>query len=145
MNNTISQSPRTYSAPKANAAVSADLAGAVSKELGDSVVLGLGSEKIETLQRFYFGGEEFVSFDPAASLGQGWKENDTDGNFATKEFRLQADPNGDFQNLVLDTRTNSISLSTGNAEPGPFEGTLDVENLWLTADGGVRRERFTAI
>lgn len=134
-----------FSAPKANAAVSPDLAGEVKKELGDSVLLGLGSEKIDTLQRFFFGGEEFVSFDPAKSLGKGWKEAETDCEFATKEFELRPDPNGDFQRLTMDTRNNSIHLSTGNAEPGPFEGTLDVENIWLTADGDVKRSRGTCV
>jgi hypothetical protein len=134
-----------FSAPKSDVGVSADLAGEVKKELGDSVLLGLGGEKIDTLQRFFFGGEEFVGFEPTSMLGQGWQEKDTDGQFATKEYSLQNDPNGDFQQLTLDTRNNSVHLATGNSEPGPFEGTLDIENIWLTADGTVRRERGVAI
>lgn len=134
-----------YSAPRANAAVSPDLAGEVKKELGDSVLLGLGDEKINTLQRYFFVGEEFVGFNAAESLGQGWKAIDNDGRFETKEFELQNDLNGDFQRLTMDTRNQSIHLATGNSEPGPFEGTLDIENIWLTNDGNVKRERMTAI
>ncbi|MBS2036335.1 hypothetical protein JST97_15200 [bacterium] len=141
----ISGFSKTFSAPKANAAVSPDLAGEVKKELGDSVLPGLATEKIDTLQRYFFGGEEFVSFDAAKSLGKGWKEIETDCEFATKEFELRPDPNGDFQRLTMDTRDNSIHLATGNAEPGPFEGTLDIENIWLTADGSVKRNRGTCV
>lgn len=136
---------KTYSAPKNSVAVSPDLVGEVKKELGDSVLTGLDTEKVDTLQRYFFDGEEFVSFDAAKSLGKGWKEVDSDCEFATKEFELRPDPNGDFQRLTMDTRNSSIHLSTGNAEPGPFEGTVDVENIWLTADGAVKRERGSAI
>lgn len=141
----ISGVPTRATAPKANLAVSADLAGEVKKELGDSVLLGLGDEKVDTLKRYFFDGEEFVGFNAAQSLGNGWQEVDEDFEFATKEFELRPDLNGDFQRLMLDTRDKSIRLSTGNAEPGPFEGTLDIENLWLTADGQVKRTRATAI
>jgi hypothetical protein len=136
---------QTYSAPKSSVAVSPDLMGEVKKELGDSVLTGLDTEKVDTLQRYFFGGEEFVSFDPVASLGAGWKDAESDCEFATKEFELRPDPNGDFQRLTMDTRDNSVQLFTGNAEPGPFEGTIDVENIWLTADGNVKRSRATGI
>lgn len=134
-----------YSAPKANASVSPDLAGEVKKELGDSVLLGLADDKVNTLQRYFFVGEEFVGFNAEKSLGEGWKAIDRDGQWQTKEFELQNDPNGDFQRLTMDTRNHSIHLATGNSEPGPFEGTLDIENIWLTSDGNVKRERATAI
>lgn len=131
--------------PRPNPYVSSDLKAEVQKELGNEVLDGFGDKRVDTLKRFFFKGEEFVGFDPAKHLGESWKAEDKDHNFATKEFRLQNNPNGDFQNLTMDTRDQSIKISTGNSEPGPFEGTLDIENLQLTSDGTVVRDRFTAL
>ena len=131
--------------PRPNPHISTDLKQEVQKELGDSVLDGFGDKRVDTLERFFFRGEEFVGFNPAKHLGENWKSEDKDQNFSTKEFRLQTDPNGDFQSLTLDTRDNSIQLSTGNSEPGPFEGTLDVENMMLTSDGTITRDRFKAL
>jgi hypothetical protein len=131
--------------PRPNPYVSADLAQEVKKELGDEVLSGFGDPKVDTLQRYFFQGEEFVGFDPAKHLGDNWKAMDEDQNFLTKEFRLRADLNGDWQDLVLDTRDDSMRISTGNVEPGPFEGTIDIEHMWFSADGVIKRNRATAV
>lgn len=133
------------STPRPDPRIARDLKEEVQKELGDTVLDGFNDSRIDTLQRFFFQGEEFVGFDPAKHLGDGWKAEDRDLNFATKEFSLQPDLNGDFQKLTLDTRNDSVRISTGNSEPGPFEGTCDIENLHMTADGIITRNRATAI
>ncbi len=130
---------------KSDLKVSPDLAKAVTKELGDSVLLGLDDERVEMLTGYFFQGLEYPGFVPARSLGEGWKEVERDMNPATKEYLLQPDPNGDRQELVLDLSNDSMRLHTGNSEPGPFEGTYDFENMWLSADGSVKRERGKAI
>lgn len=55
-----------FSAPKSDVGVSADLAGEVKKELGDSVLLGLGGEKIDTLQRFFSEAKSLSGSSPRA-------------------------------------------------------------------------------
>jgi hypothetical protein len=127
--------------PRPNPYVSKDLMQEVQKELGDEVLSGFGDAKVHTLQRYFFQGEEFVGFDAAKHLGENWEAIDEDDNFATKDFKLRPDPNGDFQTLTMDTRDDSMSISTGNSEPGQFDGTIDVESMWFSADGVIKRER----
>ena len=130
---------RKYLPPTADPAVSRDLRAAVSQELGSGVIDSFVDERVGALQRYYFDHEEFPNFDPAAFLGAGWKEMHTDVMVSTREFRLQANKNGDFQDLVLDDYAKAVRIFTMDTKPNG----MDFEEMWLKADGSVSRNRVS--
>ena len=130
---------RKYLPPQADPAVSSDMRAAVSSELGPDVIDGFSDQRVEALQRYYFDHEEFANFDPAAFLGAGWKEMHNDPMVSTREFRLQAQKNGDFQDLTLDDYAKAVRIVTMDAKPKGME----FEEMWLKADGSVSRNRVS--
>lgn len=131
--------PRKYLPPQGDAAVSSDLRAAVGQELGSGTLDGFTDQRVETLQRYYFDHEEFPNFDPASFLGAGWKEMHNDPMVSTREFRLQANKNGDFQDLTLDDYARAVRIVTMDTKPKGME----FEEMWLKADGSVSRNRVS--
>jgi hypothetical protein len=124
--------------------VSPKLGEEVQRELGDTVLLGFTDERLMSLQSLYFDKNKANPDDPAASklaletLGAGWTEIHTDPSVSTREFRLQTDKQGDFQDLVFDDYARAVKLSTTDRRPGGME----FEEMWLRSDGNVTRSGF---
>jgi len=143
MNISQNFSPR---AARPERSVSADILEPVKKDLGEGVLSGLDDNRVDILKRFFIDGEEFRDYDAIKQLGRGWVEKNSDNDFATHEFELAAGPNRDVQHLVVNANNDTISVTTADLQPGPYDGQVRAETLtWRIADDHVERSRACSL
>ena len=93
-----------------------DLSAAVTAELGESAITSFDDPRMKTLNGYMRDGWEAPFFDPTATLGKGWEEQERDPQllFAPSVFSRQGE--NVTQHLSFDQRNGTTTLHTVHSE-----------------------------
>lgn len=93
-----------------------ELATAVSAELGKSAITSFDDPRMKTLNGYMRDGWESPFFDPVATLGEGWKEQERDPQLLFAPVVFSREGETVFQHLSFDQRQGVTRLHTVHAE-----------------------------